>query len=41
MELRGAGMPFGKPAPCNFYAERKVKTREIVANKVKFWLCGY
>lgn len=41
MKLQGAGLPFGKPAPCNFYAERRVKTREIVANKVKFWLCDY
>lgn len=41
MKLQGAGLPKGKPAPCNFYAERRVETREIVANKVKFRLCGY
>ena len=41
MKLQGAGLPFGKPAPCNSYAERRVETRKIVANKVKFRLCGY
>lgn len=41
MKLQGVGLPKGKPTPCNFYAERRVETREIVANKVKFWLCGY
>ena len=41
MKLQGAGLPKGKPAPGNFYAERRVETRGIVANKVKFWLCDY